>query len=247
MKTTTALTATMTAQKLYRLVCDRCERFDDETRLCSTCGHLMIDGWCIESGIDYYCTEDCLKSEMSWDEFIELYDDGNGDSYWTEWGDLDGKLLELAEAMADSGIDWRSEAEVPEKLVKQALEAIEDYEARLNLVPFKVQLYGVFNTQSYLHVTRELSLEELEAFRYYVANVTQDASLQAVEAFKREYVGHFTNPYTLGMHVIRKRIEAGELTEDEAGELQPRQIAQDIYCGIADGYHNLNGYIFKEA
>lgn len=62
--------------------------FDDEHyRICSECGEPMIEGYCIENGMDYYCSDDCLHANMSDDEFDRLYDDGNGDSYWTSWID----------------------------------------------------------------------------------------------------------------------------------------------------------------
>lgn len=59
---------------------------EHDIRVCSECGHLMSDGYCIENGMYYYCSEECLHKNMSEEEFLKLYDDGNGDSYWTEWG-----------------------------------------------------------------------------------------------------------------------------------------------------------------
>ena len=59
--------------------------YEHDIRVCSECGHLMDNGYCIENGIYYYCSEKCLHKNMSEEEFLKLYDDGNGDSYWTEW------------------------------------------------------------------------------------------------------------------------------------------------------------------
>ena len=56
-----------------------------EARVCSKCNSLMIDGYCIDNGSEYYCTDECLESEMTREEFEELYDEGGGESYWTEW------------------------------------------------------------------------------------------------------------------------------------------------------------------
>lgn len=59
---------------------------DDETeRRCSVCGKEMKEGYCIESGIAYYCSDECLLKDMTWEEYLELYDDGHGDSYYTQW------------------------------------------------------------------------------------------------------------------------------------------------------------------
>jgi hypothetical protein len=55
------------------------------SRICSECGKPMQAGYCIENGMAYYCSEQCLEANMSYEEYMELFDDGNGDSYWTEW------------------------------------------------------------------------------------------------------------------------------------------------------------------
>lgn len=54
-------------------------------RECTACGAGMNEGYCIEGGIEYYCSDACLHTEMTHEEFIELYNDGEGDSYWTTW------------------------------------------------------------------------------------------------------------------------------------------------------------------
>lgn len=54
-------------------------------RYCDVCGKPMTEGYCIENGIAYYCSDECLEKDMTWMEYMNLYDDGHGDSYWTEW------------------------------------------------------------------------------------------------------------------------------------------------------------------
>lgn len=56
-------------------------------RSCSHCGKEMSEGYCINGGEEYYCSEECLHTKMTQEEYLELYDDGNGDSYWTTWED----------------------------------------------------------------------------------------------------------------------------------------------------------------
>lgn len=58
-------------------------------RKCSECKKVMIDGYVIEGGMAYYCSESCLHKNMTQEEFLVLYDDGEGDSYWTEWYEED--------------------------------------------------------------------------------------------------------------------------------------------------------------
>ena len=58
-------------------------------RECTACGKGMNEGYCIESGIEYYCSDACLHTEITPEEWLELYNDGEGDSYWTAWEDPD--------------------------------------------------------------------------------------------------------------------------------------------------------------
>ena len=57
---------------------------ENDIRVCSECGKLMDMGYNIGDA-EYYCSDECLTKNMSYDEYLELYDEGNGDSYWTEW------------------------------------------------------------------------------------------------------------------------------------------------------------------
>lgn len=61
------------------------EEHQDYCRICSECGHLMDNGYVIESGLEYYCSDECLHKNISEEEYLKLYDNGNGDTYWTEW------------------------------------------------------------------------------------------------------------------------------------------------------------------
>ena len=44
-------------------------------------------GICYKWGEEYYCSDECLHKNITKKEFLELYDKGNGDSYYTEWED----------------------------------------------------------------------------------------------------------------------------------------------------------------
>lgn len=61
-----------------------------ETRICSHCKSLMIEGYCIDGGMEYYCTKNggqddkCLEQVMTGDEYDDLWDD-EFETYWTEW------------------------------------------------------------------------------------------------------------------------------------------------------------------
>lgn len=59
----------------------------EHSRCCSECGKPMYEGFCIENGAEYYCSEECLHKNISEEEYAKLYDDGRGDSYWTSWLD----------------------------------------------------------------------------------------------------------------------------------------------------------------
>jgi len=54
-------------------------------RKCSECGRPMVQGYLIHDGDEYYCSDECLHKHYTEQEWLELYDNGNSDSYWTEW------------------------------------------------------------------------------------------------------------------------------------------------------------------
>ena len=54
-------------------------------RVCSECNKGMSDGYCIDNGDWYYCSEDCLHKNFTPIEWAYKYNDGESDSYWPEW------------------------------------------------------------------------------------------------------------------------------------------------------------------
>lgn len=64
-------------------------------RHCTECGAEMREGYVIDDGAEYYCTDACLHKHYTPDEWDAMYDDGEGSSYWTAWEDESG--LERAE------------------------------------------------------------------------------------------------------------------------------------------------------
>ena len=59
-------------------------------RNCTACSAGMNEGYHIGgNGIEYYCSDACLHTEITHEEYMELYADGEGDSYWTAWEDPD--------------------------------------------------------------------------------------------------------------------------------------------------------------
>lgn len=61
------------------------EAYELEVRVCSICSSLMIEGYVIDGGSEYYCSDECLKVDMTLEEFEDLYNDGSTETYWTEW------------------------------------------------------------------------------------------------------------------------------------------------------------------
>ena len=53
-------------------------------RVCDECGKPMIEGYVVD-GRDTYCSDACLHKQLTEEEFKELYNDGDGDTYWTTW------------------------------------------------------------------------------------------------------------------------------------------------------------------
>ena len=53
-------------------------------RICEECGKPMIEGYVVD-GCETYCSKECLHKHISEEEFNELFNGGNGDTYWTTW------------------------------------------------------------------------------------------------------------------------------------------------------------------
>ena len=56
-----------------------------EFRVCDECQAIMQEGYCIEAGSEYYCGDTCLHKHYTKDEWLEMYNDGDSESYWTHW------------------------------------------------------------------------------------------------------------------------------------------------------------------
>ena len=56
-----------------------------EERHCSQCESPMQRGFYFESDGTQYCSKECLTNVISWEEYLKIHDDGNGDAYWTSW------------------------------------------------------------------------------------------------------------------------------------------------------------------
>ncbi len=54
-------------------------------RKCSICGSPVIAGYCVNEGMDYYCSEDCLHMVFTDEEWEQAYNEDWG--YYTEWFD----------------------------------------------------------------------------------------------------------------------------------------------------------------
>lgn len=52
-------------------------------RRCGECGKLMLEGYCIDSGYAYYCSDECLHKNTSEKEYLEMYEEDL--AFWTEW------------------------------------------------------------------------------------------------------------------------------------------------------------------
>jgi hypothetical protein len=57
---------------------------DHACRRCSECGKLMRKGYCVDMGVAYYCSDDCLHSDFTDNEWAKECD-SNDQSYYTEW------------------------------------------------------------------------------------------------------------------------------------------------------------------
>ena len=55
------------------------------SRKCKVCNEVMYEGFVLDDGTDYFCSEECLTKEITWEEYLEMVN--VGEAYWTEWED----------------------------------------------------------------------------------------------------------------------------------------------------------------
>lgn len=57
-------------------------------RKCDECGKVFNDGYVVNAGDEYYCSDKCLNKHYSSSEWKEMTSDiDNSDSYYTSWED----------------------------------------------------------------------------------------------------------------------------------------------------------------
>lgn len=61
---------------------------DNKHRVCTKCNtHLENEGYVVNGGEEYYCSDDCLHSVYTKEQWLnDMYSD-DGDNYYTEWDD----------------------------------------------------------------------------------------------------------------------------------------------------------------
>ncbi len=70
----------MTDADFWELLSEQLDCF----RICEECGKPMIEGYVVD-GCNTYCSEECLHKHVSEEEYKKLYDNSEGDTYWTTW------------------------------------------------------------------------------------------------------------------------------------------------------------------
>ena len=81
---TQALKNAVEKSKIPVMLCEHVvEICEEEYRICTACGEPMQEGYCINDGDEYFCTDDCLHSYYSEEEYAALCEDDC--AYWTQW------------------------------------------------------------------------------------------------------------------------------------------------------------------
>jgi hypothetical protein len=80
------------------------EKQRENRHYCNCCGEKMSEGFCINGGEEYYCSDVCIQSQYTVGQYKELYDNGNSDTYWTEWEE-EPKVKTLAQTLCDKLLD----------------------------------------------------------------------------------------------------------------------------------------------
>jgi hypothetical protein len=63
-------------------------------RQCDACGSGMNEGYIINGGEEYFCSDECLHTEYTQEEYEEMHGDDDTETYWTEWEDDDTEITD---------------------------------------------------------------------------------------------------------------------------------------------------------
>lgn len=152
-------------------------------RQCTSCNRGMAEGAVIDDGFEYYCSNICLHTKYTKEEFDEMYDDGEGSSYFTDWEDEDdidpddqaeeisafayGKLAMQAGLARIPGLDHEfcasmARAPIPEELrpLDQWLEGFDSAKNESDMS--RVNYYIIQNGLNYEQATAKVQLEQFE-------------------------------------------------------------------------------------
>lgn len=74
------------ANKIIRIALEDIVHIVDEEdyRECTECGEKMLEGYCVNDGLEYFCSDECRDAWYSPEEWQELMEQDC--AYWTEWG-----------------------------------------------------------------------------------------------------------------------------------------------------------------
>ena len=77
---------------------------DKYARKCDKCGQGINEGFCIYEGQEYYCSDECLHSvysEQEWSEMYNAEDIGSSSSYWTQWEDIEDYQYQIIDGILE--------------------------------------------------------------------------------------------------------------------------------------------------
>ncbi|PGK15267.1 hypothetical protein CN895_07920 [Bacillus cereus] len=63
-----------------------CKQFadaEDHYRICTHCNEIMFEGYCIDEGCHYFCSDECLHTKYTPEEYQKAYEEDW--AYWTDW------------------------------------------------------------------------------------------------------------------------------------------------------------------
>lgn len=64
-------------------IMEKLENAGVEVRQCTNCGDIMIQGYVVYDGSEYYCSDTCFNEEIGLENLENMYQDD--DAYWTEF------------------------------------------------------------------------------------------------------------------------------------------------------------------
>lgn len=196
------------------------ETTESAERTCSECKKEMVEGYVINGGGEYYCSDKCLHKHYTQEHYKELVEDG--DTYWTSWANEKSSQIETRVYVL--GVDDYTPTLTDDEFIKMAEEqgtvyTLNGFQAAFN----RQEINTATQFVRFVEMPKEQPLKN-----YFVFGSEVCEKLRDEEEITDEDLGNFdlftyihgeTSPFDL-LSAFEGWGDYREITEEQFNQLQ---------------------------